>query len=235
MKSKMDAVPKIVNAISTKLTADAALPGRYECDDILQALHSKECNTPVLCTPEQRTQVLDYTQSITELRKKLQRLQTRRDKLQDREKEVLDVVRTVSRYLRSESDDDLRGLSEEHTQLVRDLRKASQPTTPLGALLDVTLKRAATGNDTSQLSPILIQFAVALCNVSKAAYLRIRASIPDLPSLDTIQRYNSSLLTPNGNAEKNLMRLLDTANTLRLSAGARAGNLMNDDMNIQSV
>lgn len=187
------------------------------------------------CTPEQRTQVITYAESIKDLDKKLQRLETRRKKLEDREKEVLDVVRTVSRYLRSESEDDLRGLSDEHAKLVRDLRDAAQPTTPLGALLDVTLSRSKTGNDTSQLSPILIQFSVALCNVSKAAYQRIRASIPDLPCLDTIQRYNSSQLTPNGNAEKNLMRLLDTANVLGLSAEARAGNLMNDDMNIQSV
>lgn len=163
----------------------------------------------------------------------LHRVEQQLLKATERRAEVLNIVRTMFTYLKS-------GFPEGDAvspELAAELKAATEPTTTLGAILDVILKRStsSTGASNTDIPAVLINFAMSACQASKKGYNLLRALIPDLPCYSTVDKNKPNLSERFGCHNWYIERLLQQAADASVDLNTTDLVLMNDDMNILSV
>lgn len=222
---RSEAAP-IVEALNTEAAKPSTYPeGRSFAVDSRK--YNGEANLRQGTDTEEN--IIDGASKLKKLTAQLRAKKGELSKVTLRHKSLWEFIQAMFKWLRCGSVLDGNG-GELHK-----LHEAVLPTTYLGALFDVLVERAMTGNQRTVLPTFLINFAISLATVSPKAYRELRAVFPDMPAEDTINRHKLSQARSSlGCSDKSLLRFKQFCIENGITDKVY-GVLLNDDMNIQSV
>lgn len=211
----------------SELHAEAKDPATYPRGEV-QALNSRAYNG----TKNKR----DYTNNeadiiktkaaMTKAKKSVAYYTGEVKKIELRKLEILEALGSlvnITRHATADTD-----------PLFAEFKPHMEPTTLLGSMFDVTLKRGKTSPDMG-IPPRLLSIAGAIFRKSKQGYNLFRGYFPDLPCKTTVYEYDDTVHIKLGCSNKNLDRAEQAARMAPDPVAAFKGYLMNDDMNIQAV
>ena len=190
--------------------------------------------------------VKDYESQRRSLQSRVDALKGRIKILEHNSVTTADLVRSLLLQLRGDSSDfgdEAREKDEtdaayaERMKMINLIRKASQPSTVMGGMIDVYLERSKDGKMSSQFPPILINFALQLHAYSPKAYNLVRGVMNNnLPSLATLARHNS-LGGPvaYGCTDKHVISLCINADAQGISLSTLLAYIMCDEVNLLGV
>lgn len=168
-------------------------------------------------------------QAVNRQQQRIAGLQRELDVAVNKRKQLNEVVRLVMDTLQAGGEKGTFGLSGE---LLAELKQEASDESVLGALYKRELTKVSSNEP---FSPILLQFALSVANVSTSAYKQVRARIPGLPCMATVVKVRNSAAFISGSMEMRLRVFSEQRSSRNLTAWNCTGSILIDEVSIQSV